>query len=71
MNQECTEGVANTKLLLEWSSLFEKFTCSGVLGEVSEWHWQRRGPLNVIQQHFHPHRAATLPRSPVATPSFW
>ena len=38
-------------------------------GEVSERHWQRRGPLGVTQQHFHPHRAATLPRSLVATPS--
>ena len=28
MNQECIEGVGNTKLLLEWSSRFEKFTCS-------------------------------------------
>ena len=28
MNQECTEGVGNTKLLLEWSSRFEKITPS-------------------------------------------
>ena len=28
LNQECMEGVGNTKLLLEWSSRFEKFTCS-------------------------------------------
>ena len=66
LNQARREGVGNTKLLLEWSSRSEKFTCSPLLpgsgrALVRSQSVTGSGPLGlgVTQQHLHAHRAAT------------